>query len=818
MSITLPQHVQAIVIGGGVIGASTAYHLAKLGWKDVLVLERDRLTSGTTWHAAGLIASAGMSSETLSWIFRHSHDLYQRLEAETGISTGFRQCGHLHLASNRARQESQRREINFNRLMGMEKHEVSPAEVKDMFPMLEAEGLLSAIWSPKDGRANPVDVTMSLAAGARKMGVRFVEGCPVTDIVVERGRARAVDTPYGRVTADAVVLATGMWSRQLGAKIGVPVPLQAMEHYYLLTEPLDGVHPMLPVVEDPESYAYVREEGGGLLFGLFEPDGAPWMPKGVPNDASFSTLAPDWDRMTPHLEHAFRRFPVMEQAGIKSFFCGPESFTPDGGFLVGESPEVAGLYLATGLNSLGVLSGGGVGALIAEEIVEGVASQDMTGLTPARLGAHEATQHYLMDRLPHSLAYIFRYASLPNWKHKSARGARRLALHDRYAAKGAYFATLSGWEMPYWFARGDMPKVAYEYGRQEWFHLAGEEHRATREAVGLFDKSFMGKFIVQGRDAEAVLNRVSANSVSVPVGNNVYTQWLNPKGGILSDLTVTRLAEDQFLLVTGDVLQRVTAPWLKKQIASDEFCTVTDVTSAYTILSLQGPKSRALLATITGADLSTEALPFRGSTEVEIGYARVLMVRVTYMGELGYEIYIPTEQSLNVYDALVAGIEAQGIECRLGGLLALDSLRLEKGYRDFGVDIDNTDTPLEAGLGFVVDLDKGAFIGREVLAAQKAAGPLPKRLLPILLDDPEPLLLGNEPLYADGRAVGYVRAGAFGHSLGASVGLAIVERPEGVTAEWLKSVAWTVLVNDRLVAARVQIAPFYDPKSERVRA
>lgn len=822
MTEPFPKHARVIVIGGGVIGTSTAYHLARAGWSDIVILERDQLTSGTTWHAAGLIASAGMATETLAWIARYTRELYQGLEAETGIATGFHACGHLHLASTATRREAQRREMNFTRTLGMEKHEVSPAEVARMFPLVDTTGLHSAVWSPQDGRANPVDVTMSLAAGARRRGVRIIEGCPVTGFTLKGHRVTGVMTDQGPITAEAVVLATGMWSRQLGASIGVSVPLQAAEHYYLLTEPLTGVHRDLPIVEDPESFAYVREEGGGLLFGLFEPEGANWALNGVADDASFSTLPPDWDRMTPHLEHAFKRFPVMNTAGIRSFFCGPESFTPDGGFLVGQSPEVDGLYLATGLNSLGILSAGGVGALLAEEIMTGNASQDMTGLAPARMASHQGTRHYLGDRIPEALGYIFTHASRPNWKHKTARNARRLALHDRYVAQGAYFMALSGWEMPLWFAPGrPAPKVAHEFGRQDWFHLSAAEHRATRTGLGLFDKSFMGKFLVQGRDAEAVLNRVSANSVSVPVGHNVYTQWLNTQGGIVSDLTITRLAGDEFLLVTGDTLQRITPAWLRRHTADGECCTVADVTSAYTILSLQGPQSRQALQAITGADLSTAALPFRASTHVEIGYARLLMVRITYMGELGYELYIPTEQSLDVYDALVAGIAAQGLAVAHCGLMALDSLRLEKGYRDFGVDIDNTDTPLEAGLGFVVDMSRPDFVGRDALAAQKAAqkaaGPLTRRLVSVRLDDPEPLLLGNEPVYLGDRAIGHVRAGAYGHSLGASVGLAMIEHPGGITAGFLASSAFRILVNDQSVGATLSLGPFYDPRSERVR-
>ena len=770
------------------IGTSVAYHLAKLGCTDTVILERDRLTSGTTWHAAGLIASAGMACETKAFIFQYSRQLYIDLEAETGLSTGFRQCGHLHLACSPARKEAMRREINFTRMVGMEKHEVSPREVQEMFPLLDTNGVLSAIWTPRDGRANPVDVTMALAAGARAKGVRIIESCPVTDFIVRDNRIRGVETAQGRIDAEVVVLACGMWSRQLGAKIGVSVPLQAAEHYYLLTEPIDGVHASLPVVEDPDCYAYVREEGGGLLFGLFEPDGVTWGLDGIRSDVSFINLPTDWDRMTPYLEHAFRRFPVMNEVGIRTFFCGPESFTPDGDFIVGESPEVDGLYLATGLNSQGILSAGGVGYLLAEEIVHGNASQDMTALAPARRPVHESTRTFLADRIPAALGAGFSHFPLPNWKHNTARNARRLALHDRFAARGAYFVSLSGWEMPFWFAPdGDKPEVAYEFGRQAWFHLSAEEHRATREAVGLFDKSFMGKFIVEGPDAEKVLNRVSANSISVPVGTNVYTQWLNAQGGIISDLTVTRIAQDKFLLVTGDVLQRITPTWIRRHSRPGEFCVTTDVTSAYTILSLQGPKSRTLLANICGADLSTEAVPYRASTEIELGYARFRIVRVTYMGELGYELYIPTEQTISVYDALVAGIEAQGVPCTHCGLMALESLRLEKGYRDFGVDIDNTDTPFDVGLGFAVDLAKNEFIGKEALQTRKEAGVQSRRLVSVKLRDETPLLHGHEPVWLGGHRIGYVRAGAYGHTLRAAVGLAMIERDGGVTAEFIKA-------------------------------
>lgn len=818
MTQTLPSHAPVVIIGGGVIGISIAYHLGRLGLRDVVVLERDKLTSGTTWHAAGLIASAGMSSDTLIWIQQYTRQLCIDLQAETGLSTGFRQCGHIHLACDATRREVMKRDANFVRSQGLERFEISPSEIEDLFPLIDTTGILSGFYTPTDGRANSVDVTMALAAGARARGARIHEGTPVSDVLTEGTRVTGVRTPVGDIRADKVVLAAGMWSRQLGAKLGVPVPLQAAEHYYLLTDAIAGVTPEMPVVEDPDTYTYVREEGGGLLFGLFEPEGATWHLEGIPRDASFSTLPPDWDRMTPFLEQAFTRYPVMNGAGVKTFFCGPESFTPDGAFLVGESPEVDGLFLATGLNSLGILSAGGIGQIVADLVTTGRSSQDVTGMTIARVRPHQATRAFLGARIPKSLGYTFTFAPLPHFKHTTARGMRRLALHDRYAALGAYFVELSGWEMPNWFSPdAPPPAVEYTHARQPWHALAAREHHATRNVVGLFDKSFMGKVLVQGRDAEAVLNQVSANSVSVPIGGNVYTQWLNHQGGIISDLTITRTGEAEYLLITGDVLQSTTTAWLRRQTRADQVCTVTDVTSAYTILSLQGPLSRDILQALSGADLSTAALPFRQSCMLEVGPVSVRAVRVTYMGELGYELYIPTEYSHAAYDALIAAIKAAGVEPVHCGLAALESLRLEKGYRDFGVDIDNTDTPLEAGLGFVVDLKKPDFIGRAALVAQKEAGPLPRRLVQFLLLDPGPLLFGNEPILCDGADVGYIRAGAFGPTLGASVGLGMVEHAAGVTAEYLRSHRFEIEVNDRRIAATPSLTPMYDPKSERVR-
>ncbi len=748
---------------------------------------------------------------------RYSRDLYLRLEAETGLATGFRQTGYLQLASNKVRQQVLRRERNFARSRGVDKYEISPAEIKKLFPALHVSDLLSGIYTPDDGRANPVDITMSLAAGARQGGARIFERVGATTIAVKGHRAVAVETAQGRISADHVVLAAGMWSRQLGERIGVSIPLQAAEHYYLLTERVDGIDPTWPVVEDAESYAYIREEGGGYLFGMFEPEGACWNLQHIPESASFLELPPDWERMTPFLHRAFQRLPIMSNIGIKKLFCGPESFTPDGSFLVGESPEVDRLFVATGMNSLGILTGGGMGALVAEWIVSGTPQHDVTGLNVARSMPHESTKVFLGERIPQSLGYLFSHASLPHYKHLTARQLRRTALHQNFATRGAYFAALSGWEAPLWFSQnGVRHTLERNFERQPWFGFNEIEHRGVRESVGLIEKTLMGKFIVQGRDAEFVLNRVSANSVSGPIGRNVYTQWLNERGGIVADLTITRLDESRFLLVTTDTLQRSVCPWLRRHTRDDEFCSVTDVTSAYAILSIQGPKSRDLLQSISGSDLSTAAVPFRSSCYVEIGPVRVLAIRVTYVGELGYELYIPSEYALTAYEAVLTGSARMGSDLLHFGLMTLDSLRLEKGYRDYGVDIDNSDTPLEAGLGFAVDFKKSDFIGRDAILRQRDSGPVKKRLVQFLLRDSAPLLFGREPILVDGRYCGYIRAGGYGHTLGSAVGLGTVEQEDGVTTEFLSKGRFEVEVANERFEAMASLKPLYDATNSRI--
>ncbi|HUY61721.1 MAG TPA: FAD-dependent oxidoreductase, partial [Candidatus Dormibacteraeota bacterium] len=539
----LPARARVVVVGGGVIGANVAYHLAKLGWTDVVLLERRQLTAGTTWHAAGLITSAGMFSETLLWMARYTRDLYAGLEEETGQATGWRPVGHLHVATTPGRLEGLRREAAFARGHGVDDHEISPAELGRMWPEAKTDDVLGAFYVPDEGRINPADVTMALAKGARMHGVRIVEGVAVTGFTTKSGRVTGVLTDRGTIETEYVVNCAGMWARQVGEMAGVSVPLQASEHYYMITEPVEWAHPDLPVIEDPDRYGYYREEGGGILVGLFEPVGGPWSLDRIPDEVAFASLPPDWERIGPYLDRAMDRIPALHKAGIKTMFCGPESFTPDLGPMLGEAPELRGFFVAAGMNSVGVLLGGGVGHMIAEWIVEGTPSVDVVGLAIDRTQRFETSRRFRADRTVEQLGALFGDAAWPNWHPTTARNVRRSVIHDRLAGAGAHFAPSSGWEYAEWFAEGAMPSLTLGWGRDESFPLQAAEHRTVREDVGMIDMSLMANFIVQGRDAETVLNRVSANDVAVPIGRVVYTQWLNEKAGIEADLTVTRLAE-----------------------------------------------------------------------------------------------------------------------------------------------------------------------------------------------------------------------------------------------------------------------------------
>jgi glycine cleavage system aminomethyltransferase T/glycine/D-amino acid oxidase-like deaminating enzyme len=777
----LPSRARVVIVGGGVTGCSIAYHLAHLGWTDAVLLEQHRLTAGTTWHAAGLITSAGMTDETALFFSRYSRDLYARLEAETGHSTGFRAVGHLSLATSRERQDALRREAAWMHGFGVEDTEISPAEVAAMWPLARTDDVLSAFYVADEGRADPVGVATSLAKGARQLGVVVIE-----------------------------------WARQFGALAGVAVPLQAAEHYYLLTDTVPGMAADLPVIEDPDNYGYYRPEGDGMLVGLFEPVAAPWSLDGVARGFSFGKLPPDWERMEPFLGPAMNRIPCLAEIGVRTFFCGPESFTSDVRPLLGPAPELDGYFVAAGLNSLGILSGGGVGSMVAHWIVDGVPPVDATAVAIDRTAAYETSRRFRAERTVEQLGVLFGDAVWPSWQPSSARNVRRSVLHDRLAETGAHFGVSAGWEYAEWFAApGEKHETRLDYRRPASHAIVGREHAAVREAVGVIDMRLMAKLIVQGPDAAAVLSRLSANDVLLAPGRLVYTQWLNESGGIIADVTVTWLEEEKFLVIASDIIHRRIEPLIRRATRDGEVATVTDVTSGTTLLTVQGPASRELIGRLTDADLSNDAFGYLTARQIHVGYAPVLAIRVTYVGELGWELHVPAEYAAGVYGDLVTAGGDLGF--RPVGLQAMSSLRLEKGYRDMGIDIDNTDNPLEAGLGFAVAWDKpGGFIGRDALLKAREQGPPRHRVVSLIVDDPAADLFGNEPVLAAGEWAGYVRAAAYGHTVGGPVGLAQVACDDGVTGQWLKEGDFRVRTPDGEIPARLQIAPPYDPQRLRI--
>jgi glycine cleavage system aminomethyltransferase T/glycine/D-amino acid oxidase-like deaminating enzyme len=795
-----------------------AYHLGHLGWNDVVLLERDQLTCGTTWHAAGLMTSFGSTSETQVKMRMYTRDLWARLEGETGLSTGFEPLGFIELAADKDRVEEYRRVAAFNRMLGNEVEEIGPNEIKKLFPLARVDDIEAGFYLKQDGRVNPVDATMSLAKGARQLGVKIVEGVSVTGVTTTNGHATGVSTTRGNITAEFVVNCAGMWARQLGERNGVVIPNQAAEHYYLITEPIEEVTRQLPIIEDPSCYGYYREEGGGLMIGLFEPVCAPWKVNGVPDDFSFGEIEPDWERMAPFLEKAMSRIPITQDVGILKFFCGPESFTPDMGVAFGETAEIQNYFVAAGLNSIGLITGPGLGKIMAQWITTGDPGADITPINVDRFHPYQCNPEYRKTRVVETLGMVYR-RHYPTRVPQAARDCKRSPFHDRLRDERAFFTDVSGWESPAWYApEGKEPKVEkLSWGRQNWFPYWEAEHHASREAVIAMDMTFMGKFLVQGRDAGKVLDHISANSVNGPIDTITYTQWLNERGKIEADVTVTKLTEEEFIVVVTDTMHRHVETWLRRHIPSDSHCFATDITGGIGQLNVQGPRSRELLQSITSADLSNEAFPFRTSREIDIGFARLRCNRITYVGELGYELNIPAEQAVHVYDRVVEAGNAFGL--RHAGLRALGSLRMEKGYRDYGHDIDNTDDAYEAGLGFVVDLSKPDFIGKAYCVERKAQGPaFERRLLQVLVKDPEPLLYHAEVVHRNNRAVGYIRAASYGFTLGGAVGLAMIEAGEPINKAYIQDGAWEVDIAGKRYPAEVSLRPMYDPKMERIKA
>ena len=811
----LPRSAQVVIIGGGVIGCSVAYHLTKLGISDVVLLERRQLTCGTTWHAAGLVGQL-RGSQRLTQLAKYTAELYHGLEAETGQATGFKQTGSISIATNEARFEELKRNASMAKIFDLQVDVITPEEVKERYPLVNTEDVLGAVHIPSDGKANPVDVTQALAKGARSGGALIREDCKVLAIRHDGERVTGVRTEAGEIAAEAVVLCAGMWTRDLAASIGVNVPLHACEHFYILTEAFDGVTPDLPSLRDYDACAYYKEDAGKILLGAFEPSAKPWGMDGIPEDFSFDQLPEDFDHFEPILTQALHRMPALADVGIQTFFCGPESFTPDVRYQLGEVPELGNCFVAAGFNSIGIQSAGGVGQVLAEWIRDGRPPPDLWEVDIRRNLPFQGNRKYLRERVSETLGLLYAM-HWPFHQAKTGRGVRRSPIHDRLMAKGACHGVAFGWERPNWFApEGMEARYQYSYGRQNWFDPSADEHRAVREAVGLLDQCSFAKFRLQGRDAWRVLGQVAANDVDVAPGKVVYTQWLNERGGIEADLTVTRLATDDYLIVTSGEFQVRDFHWLKRHIPEDAHAVLTDVTSGLSMLGVMGPRARELLQSLTPDDLSNQAFPFATSREIELGFATVRASRISYVGELGWELYIPSEFATGVFDVLVEAGEAFGLS--QVGMHAMNSLRIEKAYRHYGHDITDDDTPLEGGLGFAVKFDKpGGFIGRKALKSQREAG-LNKRLVQFLLGDPDAMLYHNEPIWRDGALAGYVRSAMYGHTLGGAVALGYIENPDGVDADYVNAGAYEIEIAGVRYPATASLRPLYDPKSERIKA
>ena len=814
MAAELPRRARVVIVGGGVIGCSIAYHLTKIGWSDVVLLERKQLTSGTTWHAAGLVGQL-RPSINMTRLAKYTGELYRGLEAETGQATGYRQCGSISMATTAERFEELKRSASMAKVFDLPVEVITPERIKELYPIANVDDLVGGIHIPSDGYANAVDITQALAKGARSGGARIFENTKVTKICHDGERVTGVETDQGQIDADHVVLCGGMWTRDLAASIGVTVPLHACEHYYVLFEGIDGLSPSLPVLRDYDYCGYYKYDAGKLLVGAFEPNARPWGMDGISEDFCFDEIEGNFDHFEPVLVDAMRRVPALENAGIQKFFCGPESFTPDVRYHLGESAELKGCFVAAGLNSIGLQSAGGIGKVMAEWIRDGVPPADLWTVDVRRNMPFQINRKYLRERVSESLGLLYA-THYPFKQYETARGVRRSAIHDRVAAAGACHGEAFGWERPNWYGDpGSTPKYEYSYGRQNWFENCAAECKAVREAVGLFDQSSFAKFRLEGRDAVRVLNRVCANEVDVAPGRLIYTQWLNEKGGIEADLTVTRLTDTAFLIVTGAESETRDFNWLKRHIPDDAHAVLTNVSSGMGVISIMGPNSRALLQSISPNDLSGEAFPFATSQEIELGYAIVRASRITYVGELGWELYIPTEFMAGVYDEIVAAGAAFGLKhC---GYHALNALRMEKAYRHWGHDITDEDTPLEAGLGFAVRMDKpGGFIGRDALVAQKESG-LRQRLVQFLVKSPEPMLYHNEPIWQGDRIAGYIRSGMFAYTLGSACGLGYVTAVDGGVVGAIDADGYEIEIAGVRHPATASLKPLFDPTSARIR-
>ena len=810
----LPRQSKIVIIGGGIIGCSTAYHLAKLGCNDVVVFEKEKLTSGSTFHAAGLVGQL-RTNANITQLLGYSVDLYKSLEQETGLATGWKMNGGLRLACNEQRWIEVKRQATTAHSFGLDMHLLSPSEALDLWPIMDISDLVGAAFLPTDGQVNPSDITLSLASGARAGGVQFIEDTTVTGLEFNGNAVCAVKTPAGKVPCEKVVICAGQWSRQIGQLAGVNIPMVSIEHKYLITEKIPGVPPDLPTLRDPDRLTYFKEDVGGLVMGGYEPNPIPWAVNGIPDRFGFTLLENNWEHFEPTMQQAIERVPVLSDIGIKEMINGPESFTPDGNFILGEAPERKNVFVGTGFNAFGIASGGGAGMALAEWVFNGAPPFDLWPVDIRRFGKRpHGDIEWVRQRTLEAYSKHYTMA-WPYEENKSSRPCRRSLLYDTLKAQGACFGEKLGWERPNWFASNPHDAVdEYSYGRQNWFEAVGEEHRAVRERVAVFDQSSFAKYRVHGSGATAALSWICANDIDRPAGSVIYTQMLNIRGGIECDLTVTRVNENDFYLVTGTGFATHDYSWIERNLPRSCGIQIEDVTSAWAVLSLMGPNARDVLQKVVCTDISNAAFPFATMQELDISGIHVRALRVSYVGEMGWELHIPIECIATVYKALFqAGSPYTIVNA---GYRAIESLRLEKGYRAWGIDINSDYTPLEAGLGWAVALksDKD-FIGREALLAQRQQ--LTKSFACFTVDDGNEILLGRETIYRNGERVGWLSSAGWGYTLETNIGYGYVRNPNGVNKNYLLSGSFELEIASKRTPCEIHLQPLYDPTMERMK-
>ncbi len=811
----LPNKARVVIIGGGVIGCSVAYHLTKLGWEDVVLLERKQLTSGTTWHAAGLIAQL-RATANMTKLAKYSQELYGGLEEETGVATGFKRVGSITVALTEERREEIYRQAAMARAFGVEVEEISNERVQEMYPHLNLEGVVGAVYLPLDGQGDPANIALALAKGARQRGGLIKERVKVTGMAKDGSRVTGVDWTdedgnSGHIEADMVVNCGGMWGHEVGRMAGVNVPLQACEHFYIVTEAIEGLT-QLPVLRVPDEHAYYKEDAGKFLLGAFEPESKPWAVDGIPDDFEFDQLQEDFDHFEPILEKAIERMPLLAEAGIHTFFNGPESFTPDDAYHLGLAPEMDNFWVAAGFNSIGIQSAGGAGMALAAWMDTGEKPFDLGDVDISRMQPFQGNKRYLEARSKETLGLL--YADhFPFRQKATARGVRRTPFHQHLLDQGAVMGEIAGWERANWFANeGQKPEYEYSWKRQNFFDNVAAEHNAVRNNVGMYDMTSFGKLRVEGRDAMAFMNYIGGGDYDVPVGKIVYTQFLNSKAGIEADVTVTRIEENCYLVVTPAATRLADQTWMRRN-QGDFNVVITDVTAGEGVLAVMGPNARKLLQAVSPNDFRNAVNPFGTAQEIELGMGLARVHRVTYVGELGWEIYMPSDMAGHMFETLHEAGQDMGL--KLCGMHMMDTCRMEKGFRHFGHDITSEDHVLEAGLGFAVKTDKPNFIGRDAVLAKRETG-LEQRLVQFKLTDAEPLLYHNEPILRDGENVGYLSSGGYGHHVGAAIGMGYVPCKGESVAELLAS-SFEIDVMGTRVKAEAQLKPFYDPKSERVK-